>query len=40
VKTKVSIHEGRKRGSGRITIEYYTLDDFDRIAGKLGVVAE
>jgi ParB family chromosome partitioning protein len=37
VKTKVSIHEGRKRGSGRITIEYYTLDDFDRIAGKLGV---
>jgi len=37
VKTKVSIHEGRKRGSGRITIEYYTLDDFDRIATKLGV---
>ena len=40
VKTKVSIHEGRKRGSGRITIEYYTLDDFDRIAGKLGVDVE
>lgn len=37
VKTKVSIHEGRKRGSGRITIEYYTLDDFDRIASLLGV---
>jgi len=37
VKTKVTIHEGRKRGSGRITIEYYTLDDFDRIATKLGV---
>lgn len=40
VKTKVSIHEGRKRGSGRITIEYYTLDDFDRIAEKLGVDVE
>ncbi len=40
VKTKVTIHEGRKRGSGRITIEYYTLDDFDRIAEKLGVDVE
>ena len=37
VKTKVTIHEGRKRGSGRITIEYYTLDDFDRVASLLGV---
>ncbi len=40
VKTKVTIHEGRKRGSGRITIEYYSLDDFDRIAEKLGVEGE
>jgi len=40
VKTKVTIHEGRKRGSGRITIEYYTLDDFDRVAEKLGVEVE
>lgn len=40
VKTKVSIHEGRKRGSGRITIEYYTLDDFDRVATLLGVEVE
>ncbi len=40
VKTKVSIHEGRRKGSGRITIEYYSLDDFDRVASKLGVEAE
>lgn len=40
VKTKVSIHEGRKRGSGRITIEYYTLDDFDRVASLLGVKSD
>ena len=40
VKTKVTIHEGRKRGSGRITIEYYTLDDFDRVASLLGVKEE
>lgn len=35
--TKVSIKEGRKRGTGKITIEYYSLDDFDRIADSLGV---
>jgi ParB family chromosome partitioning protein len=40
VKTKVTIHEGRKRGSGRITIEYYTLDDFDRVASLLGVKSD
>jgi len=37
VGTKVTIREGRRKGSGRIIIEYYSLDDFDRIAGKLGV---
>lgn len=37
LKTKVTIHEGRRKGSGRIVIEYYTLDDFDRIAASLGV---
>lgn len=37
VKTKVTIHEGRRKGSGRIVIEYYSLDDFDRIATALGV---
>jgi ParB family chromosome partitioning protein len=40
VKTKVVIHEGRRKGSGRITIEYFSLDDFDRIAGMLGVEGE
>lgn len=29
--TKVRIEEGRKAGSGRIVVEYYTYDDFDRI---------
>lgn len=37
VKTKVTIVEGRRKGSGRIVIEYYSLDDFDRIANALGV---
>lgn len=37
LKTKVTIHEGRKKGSGRITIEYYSIDDFDRIASALGI---
>ena len=37
VKTKVTIRESRKRGTGRITIEYYSLDEFDRIASLLGV---
>jgi ParB family chromosome partitioning protein len=37
VHTKVTIREGRKKGTGRITIDYYSFDDFDRIAGLLGV---
>jgi ParB family chromosome partitioning protein len=37
VGTKISIIEGRKKGSGRIVIEFYSLDDFDRIAEKLGM---
>lgn len=40
VHTKVTIKEGRKKGTGRITIDYYSLDDFDRIAGRLGVSDE
>ncbi|MFQ5415026.1 MAG: ParB/RepB/Spo0J family partition protein, partial [Phycisphaerae bacterium] len=40
VKTKVTIHEGRRRGTGRITIEYYSLDDFDRIASLIGIAPE
>lgn len=37
LKTKVVIHEGKRKGTGRIILEYYSLDDFDRIAGALGV---
>lgn len=37
IKTKVTIREGRKKGTGRVVIEYYSLDDFDRIASAFGV---
>ncbi|MBI1826988.1 MAG: ParB/RepB/Spo0J family partition protein [Planctomycetes bacterium] len=37
LKTKVSIYEARRKGTGRITIEFYSLDDFDHIAEKLGI---
>ncbi|MBI4718731.1 MAG: ParB/RepB/Spo0J family partition protein [Planctomycetes bacterium] len=40
VKTKVRIYEGRRKGSGRIVLEYYTLDDFDRISALLQVPAD
>lgn len=40
LKTKVTIVEGRRKGSGRIVIEYYSLDDFDRISNALGVGAD
>lgn len=35
--TKVEIHESRKKGSGKIVIHYYNLDDFDRISERLRV---
>jgi ParB family chromosome partitioning protein len=35
--TKVEISESRRKGSGKITIHYYTLDDFDRISKRLGL---
>ncbi len=38
--TKVEIEESRRKGSGRIVIHYFSLDDFDRIAERLGVPAE
>lgn len=37
LQTRVTITEGRKKNSGRITIDYYTIDDFGRIAERLGV---
>ncbi|MCP4246656.1 MAG: ParB/RepB/Spo0J family partition protein [bacterium] len=39
VGTKVTIHEGRGKGTGRLVIEYYSLDDFDRITARLGLSA-
>lgn len=39
-KTKVAIYEGKRKGTGKITIDYFSLDDFDRIAGLLGVVLD
>jgi len=38
--TRVVIREGRKRNTGRITLEYYSLDDFERITAKLGLDPE
>lgn len=38
--TKVDIAESRRKGSGKIVIHYHNLDDFDRIAGKLGIPTE
>lgn len=38
--TRVALKEGRKRHSGKIVIEYYNLDDFERITTRLGVERE
>jgi len=38
--TKVSIKPGRAKNTGKIIIEYYDLDDFDRILSALGVQLE
>ena len=40
LKTRVAIKEGRRKGSGRLVIEYFSIDDFDRIAEALGVRLE
>lgn len=34
---KVEIDESRRKGSGKLIIHYYNLDDFDRVAERLGV---
>ncbi|MHC4443216.1 MAG: ParB/RepB/Spo0J family partition protein [Planctomycetota bacterium] len=38
--TKVEIQEARRKGKGKIIIQYYTLDDFDRISQMLNVNIE
>ena len=35
--TKVSIKSGRKKGTGTLSIEFYSLDQFDALVGQLGV---
>jgi len=37
VGTQVSINPSRAKNAGRIVVEYYSLDDFDRIASRLGL---
>lgn len=38
LQTKVKIHVGPAKGNGRIVIEFFSLDDFDRIARRMGVI--
>jgi ParB family chromosome partitioning protein len=38
--TKVTIRPGRARHTGKITVEYYNLDDFDKIAKALGATLD
>ncbi len=40
VKSKVTIHTGQRKGTGRVVLYYYSLDDFDRITSLLGVPEE
>lgn len=40
VGTRVSVMPRRAKHTGRIVIEYYSLDDFDRIASRLGLQSE
>ncbi|HPD28370.1 MAG TPA: ParB/RepB/Spo0J family partition protein [Phycisphaerae bacterium] len=38
--TKVEIDESKRKGAGKLIIHYYSLEDFDRLAERLGVQAE
>jgi len=40
VGTRVSLRPGRAKHTGRIVIDYYSLEDFDRIVNSLGVNIE
>ena len=37
VGTRVQVRPGRAKNTGRIVIDYYSLDDFDGIAERLGI---
>lgn len=38
--TKVEIDESKRKGTGKLIIHYYSLEDFDRLAERLGIQAE
>jgi ParB family transcriptional regulator, chromosome partitioning protein len=38
--TKVEIQESARKGRGRILIHYFSLDEFDRVAERLGIGGE
>src|SRR5262249_7915249 len=38
--TRVRIQEGIRKHTGRVVIEYYNLDDFERLTALLGVAPE
>lgn len=38
--TKVTIASGKKKGAGRLTIDFYSLDQFDGLMDRLGFVSE
>ncbi len=40
VGTRVAIQTGKKRHTGKIVLEFYSLDDFDRISQSLGLSIE
>jgi len=37
LQTKVTIKPGRKKGSGVVSIEYYSLDQFDALLNRMGI---
>jgi ParB family chromosome partitioning protein len=40
LQTRVRIRPGRKKGSGTLSLEFYSLDDFDRLLERLGLRPE
>jgi ParB family chromosome partitioning protein len=38
--SKVKIRPGRKKGTGALTIEFFSVDHFDELLGRLGVTTE
>ena len=40
LKTKVKLKAGRKKGAGTLSIDFYSIDEFDQLLGRLGVSTE